>query len=276
MDSQPNRGRYLFGFLGAGKLAGSVIRGLVRSKFCSATDIIAGEPNEEARTALSRELGISVTAENSDVVRQARTLFVGVKPAVVLSVLRAISAEGASEKAVISLAAGVRCAAMEAVTSARIMRAMTNTPSAICRAATAVARGSRTLEEDMALAKQLFGAIGAVVEVPEDKIDAVTALSGSGPAFVYSVIEALAEGGVSVGLSKDVALTLATQTVLGAAHLAAETKLPPEELRRMVVTPGGTTAAGLAAMEKQGVSQGLAAAVEAATKRGQEMAAENA
>ena len=165
---------------------------------------------------------------------------------------------------------------MEGATPARIMRAMTNTPSAICRAATAIARGSRTRAEDVELAKQLFGAIGAVVEVPEDKIDAVTALSGSGPAFVYSVIEALADGGVSVGLSKDVALKLATQTVLGAAQLAAETELSPEELRRMVVTPGGTTAAGLAAMEKQGVSQGLVAAVEAATKRGQEMAAENA
>lgn len=276
MDSQPNRPRYLFGFLGAGKLAGSVIRGLVRSKFCSATDIIAGEPNEEARAALSQELGISVTAENMDVIREAQTLFVGVKPALVLSVLRGIADETANDKMIISLAAGVRCAAMEAATSARVMRAMTNTPSAICRAATAVARGSRTLDEDMELAKQIFGAIGAVVEVPEEKIDAVTALSGSGPAFVYSVIEALADGGVSVGLSKEVALTLATQTVLGAAQLAAETKLAPEELRRMVVTPGGTTAAGLAAMEKQGVSKGLIAAVEAATKRGQEMAGENA
>jgi pyrroline-5-carboxylate reductase len=276
MDSQPNDRRYLFGFLGAGKLAGSVIRGLLRAKFCSASDIIAGEPNEQARAALSRELGISVTPENSDVAGQAQTLFVGVKPAVVLPVLRGVDDERASDRVVISLAAGVRCAAMEAVTSARIMRAMTNTPSAICRAATAVARGSRTLEKDMDLAKQLFGSIGAVVEVPEEEIDAVTALSGSGPAFVYSVIEALAEGGVSVGLSPEVALTLATQTVLGAAQLAAETKLAPEELRRMVVTPGGTTAAGLAAMEKQGVSQGLVAAVEAATKRGQEMAGENA
>lgn len=276
MDSQPIDPRYRFGFLGAGKLAGSVIRGLIRSKFCSASDIIAGEPNEEARSVLSRELGVSVTSENIDVARQAQTLFLGVKPAVVLSVLRGIDGEESSEKVIISLAAGVRCAAMEGATSARIMRAMTNTPSAICRAATAIARGSRTRAQDIELAKQLFGAIGAVVEVPEDKIDAVTALSGSGPAFVYSMIEALADGGVSVGLSKDVALKLATQTVLGAAQLAAETELSPEELRRMVVTPGGTTAAGLAAMEKQGVSQGLVAAVEAATKRGQEMAAENA
>src|ERR1035437_9006923 len=274
MDSQPTRPRHRFGFLGAGKLAGSVIRGLLRSKFCEAGEIMAGEPNEQTRAGLQNELGISVSAENVEVARQADVLFIGVKPAFVLSVLRDVSAV-ATDRLIISLAAGVRLQSMEALTSARLMRAMTNTPSAICRAATAVARGSRTTRADIEMVKEIFRAIGAVVEVEEEQIDAVTALSGSGPAFVYTVIEALADGGVSMGLSKEVALTLATQTVLGASQLAAETKLSPEELRRMVVTPGGTTAAGLAAMEKHGTSQGLIAAVEAATKRGQEMATEN-
>jgi pyrroline-5-carboxylate reductase len=274
MQSQPTRSRYRLGFLGAGKLAGSVIRGLVRSNFCIPSEIIAGEPNEQARSILRNELGINVSAGNSEVVQQAEILFLGVKPSVVLPVLRELG-PAAKDKLIISLAAGVRIGAMESVTSGRIMRALTNTPSAICRAATAVARGSRSSQDDADTAKRIFDAIGAVVEVTEEQIDAVTALSGSGPAFVYTVIEALADGGVKMGLPLEAAMTLATQTVLGASALAAETKLSPEELRRMVVTPGGTTAAGLAAMEKLGTSQGLIAAVEAATKRGQEMAAEN-
>ncbi|HEY2125415.1 MAG TPA: pyrroline-5-carboxylate reductase [Chthoniobacterales bacterium] len=274
MQSQPSPSRYRLGFLSAGKLAGSVIRGLVRSNFYSPAEIIAGEPNEQARSILEKEVGIAVSTGNTEVAQEAEILFVGVKPAVVLPVLRELGAATA-DKLIISLAAGVRIGAMESATSGRIMRALTNTPSAICRAATAIARGSRSSTADLVMAKQIFGAIGAVVEVNEEQIDAVTALSGSGPAFVYTVIEALAEGGVKMGLPHEAAMILATQTVLGASALAAETKLSPEELRRMVVTPGGTTAAGLEAMEKLGTSQGLIAAVEAATKRGQEMAAEN-
>lgn len=274
MDSQPTLPRFRFGFLGAGKLAGSVIRGLVRSKFCQAADIMAGEPNDQGRALLQSEMGIAVSPDNAEVAQGAGILFIGVKPAIVLPVLRGIAAV-ATDKLVISLAAGVRLATMESATPGRVMRAMTNTPSAIGYAATAVARGSRTTDADLAEAKQIFGAIGVVVEIGEEQIDAVTALSGSGPAFVYTVIEALAEGGIRMGLSHETALTLATQTVLGASALATETKLSPEELRKMVVTPGGTTAAGLAAMAELGTSKGLIAAVVAAAKRGQEMAAEN-
>ncbi len=215
-----------------------------------------------------------MTAENTEVAEFADTILIGVKPAVVLQVVRGL-APVLKDKFVISLAAGIRLEAMATSAPARFMRALTNTPSAICRAATALARGSRTRDEDVDLARRLFSAIGAVVEVDEAQIDAVTALSGSGPAFVYTVIEAFAEGGKKMGLAGDIALTLATQTVLGAAQLASETKLSPEELRRMVVTPGGTTAAGLAAMNELKTSEGLIAAIEAATKRGQEMAQEN-
>src|SRR5207248_7947312 len=135
-----------------------------------------------------------------------------------------------------------------------------------------LARGGRTTSSELSIARELFSAIGAVVEVTEDQIDAVTALAGSGPAFVYTVIEAQARGGEKMGLAWNVALTLATQTVLGAAQLATETKLSPEELIKMVVTPGGTTAAGLAEMERLGTKAGLISAVEAATKRGSQMA----
>jgi pyrroline-5-carboxylate reductase len=265
---------YRLGFIGGGKLAGSVIRGLARAKFCTPAEIIASEPNDQVRAALREEVGISVTKENAEIAKSAEVIFVGVKPAMVLPVLREIAAK-LERKCVISLAAGVRLKNMEEISDARFMRALTNTPSAICRAATAIARGSRTTNEDVDLARKIFSAIGVVVEVEEKQIDAVTALAGSGPAFVYKVIEAMADGGAKMGLAPDVGLTLATQTVFGAAQLASESGKSPEELIKMVVTPGGTTAAGLAAMEKMKTSESLIAAIEAATKRAQEMASEN-
>jgi pyrroline-5-carboxylate reductase len=274
--------RYALGFIGAGKLGGSVIRGLMRAKFCAPGDIIVSEPNEQTRSALKQDLNVNVTTENTEVAKSAKVIFIGVKPGLVLPVLRGLHVDftagrtgGLANKLVISLAAGVRLKNMEAVSKARFMRALTNTPSAICRAATAIARGTRTTNEDVARAQRIFSAIGIIVEVEEDQIDAVTALAGSGPAFIYTVIEALAEGGKKMGLAPNVALTLATQTVLGAAQLALESRKSPGELIKMVVTPGGTTAAGLDMMKKLGTSESLIAAIEAATKRGQEMAEEN-
>ena len=274
MDSQTSSPAVRLGFIGGGKLAGSVIRGLVRAKHCPPAEIMVSEPNDAARRTLETELGISGTAENAEVVKRADIIFIGVKPSVVAPALGEI-ASLIDGKLVISLAAGTRIASMEKVANARFMRAMTNTPSTVCRAATALAKSGRSTPADVALAREIFGAIGVVVEIEEGQIDAVTALAGSGPAFVYTVIEALAQGGEKMGLPWDVALTLATQTVLGAAQLATESKLSPEELRKMVVTPGGTTAAGLAAMERLNTPEGLIAAVEAATKRGREMATEN-
>ena len=274
MDSQTSTRPARLGFIGGGKLAGSVIRGLVRARYCPPAEILVSEPNETTRRILEHELGISGTAENAEVAEQAEVILIGVKPSVVLPVLEAL-APALERKLVISLAAGVRIQAMERVAAARFMRAMTNTPSSICRAATALAKGGRTTHTELSIAREIFSAIGVVVEVAENQIDCVTALAGSGPAFVYTVIEALAQGGQKMGLAADVALTLATQTVLGAAQLAGESRLSPEELRKMVVTPGGTTAAGLAAMDEYKTSQGLIAAVEAATNRGREMAQEN-
>jgi pyrroline-5-carboxylate reductase len=222
---------------------------------------------------VQKETGIAVTADNLEVARSAETILIGVKPTYVLAVVREI-APATHDKLVISLAAGVRLQNMEALSNARLMRVMTNTPTAIVRGATAIARGARTTPDDSARARSIFDAVGVTVEVSEEQIDAVTGLSGSGPAFVYTVIEALADGGVKTGLPADVAAVLATHTVLGAAQLAAETGKSPEELRRMVVTPGGTTAAGLAAMKEMNGSEAIAAAVEAATKRGREMAEE--
>ena len=269
MSLQSNDRRYRLGFIGGGKLAGSVMRGLVRAKFCAPGEIVAGEPNDAARTALGEELGIGLTAENAEVA-EAEIILIGVKPGVVLQVIEQLGAaiEG---KLVISLAAGIRVGSMEEKAKARFMRAMTNTPAAVCQAATALARGARTTDDDLARAREIFSAVGFVAEVEETQIDAVTALAGSGPAFVYTVIEALAAGGTNCGLASETSLGLATQTVRGAAQLALESNLSPEELRRMVITPGGTTAAGLAEMDKRETAAGLAAAVEAAAARGREM-----
>ena len=274
MDSQTSAAAYRLGFIGGGKLAGSVIRGLVRARYCAPGSILVSEPNEDTRRILEHELGISGTAENAEVAEKSDVIFVGVKPAVVLPILKEL-APILERKLVVSFAAGVRLASMEKVAAAHFIRAMTNTPSAICRAATALARGSRTTNSELSSVREIFGAIGAVVEIAESQIDAVTALSGSGPAFVYTVIEALARGGEKMGLGWEAALALAAQTVLGAGQLASETKMSPEDLRKMVVTPGGTTAAGLAAMEEHKTADGLIAAVEAATRRGAEMAKEN-
>jgi pyrroline-5-carboxylate reductase len=222
---------------------------------------------------LRAETGVTVTPDNLEVARSAEMILIGVKPTIILPVIREIGPV-IQDKLVISLAAGVRVHNMESMSRARLMRAMTNTPTAIGRGATAIVRGARTIPNDLAQARALFDAIGVTVEVNEDQIDAVTALAGSGPAFVYTVIEALAQGGIKTGLPSEVATVLATHTVLGAAQLAAETGKSPEELRRMVVTPGGTTAAGLTAMAERSTSEGLVAAVEAAAARGQEMARE--
>jgi pyrroline-5-carboxylate reductase len=270
MSLQTSDRRYRLGFIGGGKLAGSVVRGLVRAEFCPAGEILVSEPNEMAAGALREEAGIDLAAANTDLAAKAEVILIGVKPGVVLEVVEGIA--GAIEgKLVISLAAGIRLASMEAKANGRFMRAMTNTPAAVCQAATALARGSRTTAEDFARARELFSAIGFVAEVNDEQIDPVTALAGSGPAFVYTVIEALATGGTNCGLPAQVSLGLATQTVRGAAQLALESKLSPEELRRMVITPGGTTAAGLAEMEKRATAAGLSAAVEAASARGREM-----
>ena len=267
--------QYRLGFIGAGKLAGSVIRGLLLKNYCAPKQIIASEPSAELREMWQRETAIRVTADNSEVARSAAIILVGVKPAVVLPVVQQC-ASALANKLVISLAAGTRLETMEGASTGRFLRVMTNIPSALGEGATALARGSRTSAEDVEQVRAIFGSIGVIVEVPEEQIDAVTALAGSGPAFVYSVIEALAKGGEREGLAAETALTLATHTVLGAARYASSSDATPEELRRMVITPGGTTAAGLNAMSARGTTEGLVEAVQAAAARGREMAREAA
>ena len=266
--------RYSLGFIGAGKLAGSVIRGLLLKNFCAPGTILASEPNVETRGRLENELGISLTTQNNEIAAKAEIVFLGVKPQMVLPVLRELG-DSIANKLVVSFAAGIRIAQMEGVTRARIMRVLTNTPSAIGRAATAFASGPRATHQDREKIRLMFGTIGLVVEVDDAQIDAVTALAGSGPAFVYAMIEALARGGEKMGLDREASLQFVAQTALGAAEMMITSGKSPDELIKMVVTPGGTTAAGLRVMEERSLAAALAEAVEAATKRGQEMAQEN-
>ena len=263
--------KHSLGFIGAGKLAGSVIRGLLLKKFCTPNTIVVSEPNAETRAQLKNELAISVMTDNAQIAGKAEIVFLGVKPQMVLPVLRELGGALAN-RLVVSFAAGIRIAQMEAVTPARIMRVLTNTPSAIGRAASAFADGSRATDQDREKIRAMFSAIGLAVQVDDDQMDAVTALAGSGPAFVYAMIEALSRGGEKMGLTKQSALRLAAQTALGASDLMITTEKSPADLIKMVVTPGGTTAAGLRVMEERAVADALTAAVEAATKRGQEMA----
>src|SRR5437763_12067768 len=271
MSEQP----YQLGFVGGGKLAGSVIRGLLLKKFCRPQQIIVSEPNAETRAPLQNELGISIARDNRHLAASAETIFLGVKPQLLLPILREIT-DGLEHKLVVSLAAGVRIKNIEAVTPARVMRVMTNTPSAIGRAASALAAGSRTTSADREKIRTIFSTIGITVEVEDNEIDAVTALGGSGPAFVYTVIKAFSAGAIKAGLKNERdALQLAAQMVSGAAELAVTSGKTPEELIAMVVTPGGTTATGLHLMEQHSTTAGISAAVEAAAARGREMATEN-
>lgn len=266
---------YRFGFIGAGKLAGSVIRGLLLKHFCAPGAIIASEPNSETRTQLQNEHGILFATTNAEVAEKAKIVFLGVKPQMVLPVLRELGGALAN-KLVVSFAAGIRIAQMEAVIiPARVMRVLTNTPSVIGRAASAFAGGSRATDQDREEIRAMFSAIGLAVQVDDEQMDAVTALAGSGPAFVYAMIEALAHGGEKMGLTKQSALRLAAQTALGASDLMITSEKSPDDLIKMVVTPGGTTAAGLRVMDDRGIAKAIADAVKAATERGQEMAREN-
>jgi pyrroline-5-carboxylate reductase len=194
-----------------------------------------------------------------------------VKPGVVATAAAAVSAVGA--KRILSVAAGITAAAIESAAGdgVRVVRAMPNTPALIGAGASAISAGTGATDDDLSWAEEILGAVGIVVRVPESSLDAVTGLSGSGPAYVFLVAEALAEGGVLAGLPRDVAETLAFQTLLGAARLVVEEGSPPSALRAAVTSPGGTTAAGLRELERGGVRSSFLEAVMAASTRAREL-----
>jgi len=262
------------GFIGSGKMATALIEGVLRAGIAPAKDIFVTDKIPAAATELARRTGAQPKPTNAEVAASAETLILCVKPGDVPEALREAGPLG--DKLLISIAAGVplRRLRLWAGGNPRLIRVMPNTPALIGKGAAAFATAEGTTPEDVAIAERIFGATGIVVPVKETLLDAVTGLSGSGPAFGYTVIEALADGGVLMGLPRDIAIKLASQTVLGAAAMVLETGLHPAQLRDQVASPGGTTIAGLEALEEAGMRAALIAAVRAATERSAELGAE--
>lgn len=259
------------GTLGAGNMAEAILRGLIRAG-ADPKSLIAADPLQARRDLLAAELGVRTTSEGVDVVRAAELVVIAVKPQELEAALSGLPRE--PSPLYLSIVAGATVARLSQLlgSTARIVRSMPNTPALIGVGATAIATGTGAADEELDLASQVLGAVGLVVRVPEPEIDAVTGLSGSGPAYVYAVLEGLIEGGMREGLSREIARSLAVQTVLGAARMLEATGEEPARLRERVSSPGGTTLAGLAELEERGLRDALIAAIRAATARSRELA----
>jgi pyrroline-5-carboxylate reductase len=260
-------------FLGSGNMAEALVKGLLAAGVAAPAEIVCAEPRLERREELRKRFGVVVTASNVEAVSQAAIVLLSVKPHVADAVLAEIQPAVDATKLVVSIAAGVPISAIarRLGASARIVRTMPNTPALVGAGATALARGGSATDADLAQALALFQSVGTAVVVEEHLLDAVTGVSGSGPAYVYLAIEALSDGGVKAGLPRDVATKLAAQTVLGAARMVLETGEHPGRLKDQVTSPGGTTIAGVHALEAGGFRAALIAAVEAATRRAREL-----
>ncbi|ASV74702.1 Pyrroline-5-carboxylate reductase [Thermogutta terrifontis] len=261
------------GFIGAGQMARALAEGLLHKGLLVPDQVLASDPSESARQKFHEATGAETTPNNLDVVRRQDVVILAVKPQQIPKVLEELRGRVAPEKLVISIAAGIALQQLEEGLGAhtRVIRVMPNTPALVGFAASAYALGKNAGPDDASLVQQLLEAIGIAVRVDEKLLDAVTALSGSGPAYVYLMIEVLTDAGVRHGLSRDVALTLAAQTVRGAAEMVMRTGQHPAVLKDQVTSPGGTTIAALAAMESQGFRGAVLAGVEAAWRRAREL-----
>ena len=261
------------GMLGTGNMASALVRGLLSSKTLSPDQIRGSDVRAEHLAELEQRYGINTTTNNSELLAWANVVVLAVKPQVIDRVLDQVAGDFNSDTLVISVAAGVPIRSIEArlPAGARVLRAMPNTAAIALAGATGVAPGTRATPEDVKFTKALFDAIGRTVVLDESLIDAVTGLSGSGPAYIMLIIEALADGGVKVGLHRETALLLAAQTVYGSAKLLLETGEHPGRLKDMVTSPGGTAIAGLHTLESGGLRRTLIDAVEVATKRAVEL-----
>jgi pyrroline-5-carboxylate reductase len=260
------------GFVGAGQMARALAGGFAKAGFAAPERITAADPVPEALAAFQQAVpGARTTADNAGACQLAEVVFLATKPQQLAAAIAPLAAATAG-KLVISIAAGVRLATLDAALGqARLVRVMPNTPCLVGQSASAYAPGPRATRDDERLVNELLSSVGLALAVDEALLDAVTGLSGSGPAFVYVMIEALADGGVRMGLKRDVALRLAAQTVRGAAQMVLETGEHPAVLKDRVASPGGTTIAGLEVLESGGLRGTLMAAVEAATKRSIEL-----
>ena len=261
------------GFLGTGQMATALARGWLAANLMWPDRIVGSDPVEAAREKFQSASGAKVVADNREVVTASDVLVLAVKPQSMAGLLAEIAPVVGPRHLIVSIAAGItlRQLADGLGTDRRLIRVMPNTPCLLGASASGFSPSTAATAEDVALVQRLLDAVGKAFQLPEHLLDAVTGLSGSGPAFVYVMIEALSDGGVRMGLPRDVATALAAQTVLGAARMVLETGTHPGALKDMVASPGGTTIAGLHALERGGVRGALIDAVEAATRRATEL-----
>ncbi len=255
-------------------MASALIGGVIEAKLSRPESIRVSDCTRPAVEAAHKAHGVTICEDNAALVNESETILLCVKPADAVDALASLGSE-LSGKRVVSIVAGLSLARLEAAVGgpARFVRVMPNTPALIHRGAAAYARGTYATDADADAVKAIFSAVGLAVEVKEELLDAVTGLSGSGPAYGYLLIEALADGGVRAGLSREMALKLAAQTLRGAAEMVLQTGQHPAVLKDMVTSPGGTTIAGLEALEAGGTRAALMAAVAAATARSRELGA---
>jgi pyrroline-5-carboxylate reductase len=263
-----------YAFLGAGKMAMALIQGALRANLCSPSEVIVSSRSQSGLETFVSATGVCSGASNAEAVSGAETVLLCVKPADALKALQE-AGNSLAGKLLISVVTGLKIFTLrKAATGSRIIRAMPNTAAMVGRSATALAMDSDVTRTDITTAERLFSAVGEIFNISEGQLDAVTGLSGSGPAFVYLVMEALSDGGVSAGLPRKLSQELAIQTVAGAAEMATTTKEHPALLREMVASPGGTTIAGLAVLEQAAVRSAFIGAVKAAAARSKELSAE--
>ena len=258
-------------FIGAGKMASAIAAGLVDNGVMAKEEMIAADISAEARDHFTELTGVSCYDSAAAVLESAETVILAVKPQVAEQVARPLAAL-CGGTLIISIAAGITTSRLgDWFSNNRVIRVMPNTPLMVRQGATVFTCGAGVTSEDRAFASEVFGTLGVVVEAAESQMDAVTALSGSGPAYVFALIEALVCGAESLGLPQPMALELAVQTVAGAAEMLKRKLGTPEELRRAVTSPGGTTAAGLAVLERENFADTINAVLQAAAERSRQL-----
>lgn len=262
--------------IGAGNMGGALVRGLLRAQLVPPERITIVDIHPQKLETLRNQYGLRATSDSRVAVRGADIVLLAVKPRTLNDVLDAIREETQPHQLFISIIAGVETAYIceRLGKNNPVVRVMPNIAATVDAAASAISAGRYATEEHMAVAEAIFSAVGEVVRVEEEHLDAVTGLSGSGPAYIYMVVEALSDGGVKMGLPREIALKLAVQTVLGAAKLVKETGVHPATLRDQVTTPGGTTISAIHELEERGLRAMLISAVVTATEKSRELAAQ--
>jgi pyrroline-5-carboxylate reductase len=257
------------GFIGGGKMGEALVKGVLRAKLSSAGKIIVSDVDKKRCQILEKETGIKTTQENKKVTSGSDIIILAIKPNVMGDILEELKNDITPKHLVVSIAAGIPLSFIESFLNkgCRVIRVMPNTPCLVGETAAGYALGKNATRNDGKLVGQILNAVGKSFLLEEKHLDAVTGLSGSGPAFIYMVIEALTDGGVKMGLPRDVSTTLAAQTAFGAAKMVLEAGMHIGELKDFVTSPGGTTIEGLHALEKGGIRNALINAVEAATKK---------